>query len=96
MRQWYFLGRMKSRADWDWRYGSQPYMTIWCTGSSKFSVSYFSISQLPTTRLHHRYFHFSIFKVGALFVSRNLCEPLHASRHAVARSKGKGNSFTLH
>ena len=94
MRQWYFLGRMKSRANWDRHYDSQPYTTIWCTSNSKFNMSYFPISQLPTTQLYHHYFYFSIFKVGALFVSRNLCEPLHTSRHAATRSKGKGMFHT--
>jgi hypothetical protein len=72
------------------RYGRLPYTTIWSTGSSKFNLSYFPISQLPTTQLHHRYFHFSIFKVGALFLSPSLCEPLHASHHAVATSHTAG------
>ena len=49
----HFLRRMKSRADWDRLYGRWPYMTIWCTGGSKFSVSYFP---LPTTQLHHQYY----------------------------------------
>ena len=56
MWQWYFLRRMKSQADWDRRYGRWTYMIIWCTGGSKFSMSYFPISQLPTTQLHHHYY----------------------------------------
>ena len=59
MWQWYFLSRMKSRANWDTCYGHRPSITIWSI-SGKVSVS---ISQLPTTQLHHHYLHFSIFKV---------------------------------
>jgi hypothetical protein len=37
----------------DRRSGHRSYTIVWCTSGSKFSVSYFSISQLPTTQLHH-------------------------------------------
>ena len=52
-----FHRRLERRADWDRRYGRRPYTIVWCTGGSKFSMSYFPISQLPTTQLHHHYFH---------------------------------------
>jgi hypothetical protein len=93
----------------DRRSSHRLYTTIWSTSSSKFSVSYFPISQLPTTQLHHhstspssRLAHCSSLHCTpraapplpptrlAHCSSRNLCEPLHALRHAVARSKGKG------
>jgi hypothetical protein len=48
-----FHRRLERRADWDRRYGRRPYITVWCTGGSKFSVSYFSISQLPTQLLSY-------------------------------------------
>jgi hypothetical protein len=68
MRQWYFLRRLKNQADWDRHYGRRSYTTIWCTGGSNLSVSYFPICQLPITQLHHHYsmppFGFFIFKVG--------------------------------
>jgi hypothetical protein len=51
-----FHCRLECRADWDRRYGRRPYITVWCTGGSKFSMSYFSISQLPTAQLYHHYF----------------------------------------
>ena len=60
----HFLRRMKSRADWDRLYGRWPYMIIWCTGGSKFSVSYFP---LPTTQLHH---HYSIYTTSTFPSSR--------------------------
>ena len=50
-----FHRRLERQADWDTRYGRRPYTTIWCTSGSKFNVSYFPISQLPTTQLHHHY-----------------------------------------
>jgi hypothetical protein len=51
-----FHHRLEHQADWDRRYGRRPYTTVWCTGGSKFSMSYFPIFQLPITQLHHHYF----------------------------------------
>ena len=61
------------RADWDRRYGHQPYTIVWCTDGSKFNVNYFPISKLPKTQRSMPRLplcvliaplRFSIFKVG--------------------------------
>jgi hypothetical protein len=86
MRQWYFLHHMKSRADWIGALAAGstgPFGLLAVVNSGEL------FPHFPTT--HNAIaspFHFSIFKVSALFLS-----PLHASRRAATTSRTVGTLF---
>ena len=103
MRQWYFLGRMKSRADWDRRYGRRPYTTVWCTGGSKFSVSYFyfptthnTVASPLTTPLRFSFFKVGLFKPGLNALLGNPHTPSSLDIDRYRKSSSAYHLYFLH